>query len=72
MPLYTFKCPSCNKEKEVLQKMDEPEPICERCVKASCGIHVVEMKRQFTNSGGFKLKGDGWFKDGYTKSEKPK
>jgi predicted nucleic acid-binding Zn ribbon protein len=28
------------------------------------------MKRQFTNSGGFKLKGDGWFKDGYTKDNK--
>ena len=43
MPFYTFKCPSCNKEKEVLQKMNEPEPVCERCVNASCGVHIVEM-----------------------------
>ena len=52
--------------------MNEPEPVCERCVNASCGTHIVEMKRQFTSSGGFELKGGGWFKDGYTKSEKPK
>ena len=52
--------------------MNEPEPVCERCIKASCGTHIVEMKRQFTSSGGFELKGGGWFKDGYTKSEKPK
>ena len=72
MPFYTFKCPSCNKEQEVLQKMNEPEPVCERCINASCGVHVIEMKRQYTNSGGFKLKGGGWFNDGYTKPEKPK
>jgi len=30
------------------------------------------MERVFSNNGGFKLKGGGWFKDGYTKPEKPK
>ena len=47
MPLYTFKCPSCNKEQEVLQKMNEPEPVCEKCASASCGVHIVEMERLF-------------------------
>jgi predicted nucleic acid-binding Zn ribbon protein len=72
MPFYTFKCPSCCKEENILQGMDKPIPICQKCTDASCGVHLPKMKRQYTNSGGFKLKGDGWFKDGYTKSDKPK
>ena len=37
MPFYTFKCPSCDKEKEVLQKMNDKPPICDG----------VEMKRVY-------------------------
>ena len=37
MPFYTFKCPSCKKEKEVLQSMNDKPPICEG----------VKMKRVF-------------------------
>ena len=29
MPFYTFKCPSCKKEKEVLQGMNDKPPICD-------------------------------------------
>ena len=72
MPIYTFKCPSCNRVEDITQSMKAATPVCQRCVSASCGVHIVEMKRQFTSSGGFKLKGGGWYKDGYTKPEKPK
>ena len=37
MPFYTFKCPSCEKEKDVLQGMNDKPPICDG----------VEMKRIF-------------------------
>lgn len=37
MPFYTFKCPKCKKEKEVLQSMNESAPMCDG----------VEMKRKF-------------------------
>tara|TARA_Y100000361_G_scaffold150971_1_gene167521 strand:- start:368 stop:544 length:177 start_codon:yes stop_codon:yes gene_type:complete len=37
MPFYTFKCPSCKKEKEVLQGMSDKAPKCDG----------VEMKRIF-------------------------
>ena len=37
MPFYTYKCPSCDKEKEVLQKINEKPPKCDG----------VEMKRIF-------------------------
>ena len=33
MPLYTFKCPKCNYEKEVIQKMDDRPPLCKKCKK---------------------------------------
>jgi len=75
MPVYTFKCLSCNQIKDVLQKMKDTNPICERCADSSCGVHIVEMKRQFNKDMSFQLKGDGWHKDGYStpiKSEKPK
>ena len=37
MPFYSYKCPSCKKEKEVLQNMNDKAPICDG----------VEMKRVF-------------------------
>jgi putative FmdB family regulatory protein len=37
MPFYTYKCPSCDKEKEVLQKMNDKPPLCDG----------VKMKRIF-------------------------
>ena len=47
MPFYTFKCPSCNKEQDILQSMKSPNPVCKRCVEASCGTHTPEMERIF-------------------------
>ena len=45
MPFYTFKCPSCKVEKDILQGMNDPTPICKKCSKASVGIHEPEMER---------------------------
>ena len=45
MPFYTFKCPSCNKEQEILQSITSANPVCERCIKASCGLHIPTMER---------------------------
>ena len=40
MPFYTFKCPSCKKDKEVLQGMNDDVPICDG----------VKMKRVFKST----------------------
>ena len=40
MPFYTFKCPSCNKEEDVLQSMNADAPKCKKC-------NTIEMKRVF-------------------------
>ena len=46
MPFYTFKCPECNKVKDVLQGMNDDVPLCDKCTKM-VPRHIVEMKRVF-------------------------
>ena len=58
MPLYEFGCDECGKSVERLQKYDDPAPGCEQC--------AVSMKRRVGRTS-FKLKGDGWARDGYGK-----
>ena len=36
MPFYTFKCPNCNIEKDILQSMDSPNPKCLDCGECGC------------------------------------
>jgi len=32
MPIYEYKCPKCNKTKEVIRRMDEQDPeLCPEC-----------------------------------------
>jgi len=66
MPIYAYRCSSCNFEQDVMQKMaDAPLTTCPEC-KAEA------FAKQLT-APGFQLKGSGWyatdFKGG---SSKPK
>jgi len=58
MPIYEYKCKTCEKTKEKLQNHNDPAPKCEKCQK--------EMVRQISRPD-FHLKGGGWYKDGYQK-----
>jgi len=71
MPFYTFKCPSCNKEEEILQTMKAPKPVCKRCVEASCGMHIPEMERVFGETAKPQFKGSGFYETDYKKKDKP-
>ena len=71
MPLYTYKCPSCCQTREILQSVKEPDPVCKRCVEASCGVHIPEMERVFGNIGKPQFKGSGFYETDY-KNPKPK
>ena len=52
---------------------DFKEPLCPTCCyNPEAQGKYERMKKVISETGGFKLKGDGWFKDGYSKSEKPK
>lgn len=55
MPIYNFKCKSCENTQSKMQKFDAPPPPCEKCGK--------ETERVLAQ-GSFILKGSGWFKTG--------
>jgi predicted nucleic acid-binding Zn ribbon protein len=74
MPFYTFQCRTCGLEETKTRNMgDFKEPLCPTCCyNPEAQGKYERMKKVISETGGFKLKGDGWFKDGYSKSEKPK
>lgn len=64
MPLYEYICAKCGFEFEEIQKFSD-KPI-KKCPK--CSALKVEKKVSQT---AFQLKGEGWYKDGYSRpSEK--
>ena len=69
MPFYTFKCPSCKKEEEILQSMNSKLPLCKSCDLEN---HIVEMKRVFKNISKPQFKGKGFYETDYKTKEKPK
>jgi putative FmdB family regulatory protein len=58
MPIYIFGCIQCGNEFEKIQSMKENNPECPEC--------RGEVRRLISKSS-FRLKGDGWEKDGYQK-----
>ena len=59
MPLYEYECKKCQSRLERLQSMNDDS-------LAVCPICKIEMKRQVGITS-FRLKGSGWYKDGYQK-----
>lgn len=54
MPIYEYKCDMCGNTFDYLQKMsDDPKTKCENCNRSTL--------RKVISSGGFKLKGTGWY-----------
>ena len=75
MPFYTFKCPKCNYEKEVMQKMDDEPPNCKFCTKM-VPRNFVEMERVWKSNARPRFKGAGFYDTEYKNlakiSKKPK
>jgi putative FmdB family regulatory protein len=58
MPIYEYRCESCNKELEAIQKFsDKPLKTC-----PECGGRLAKL----ISSTSFVLKGSGWYADGYS------
>ena len=55
---------------EVLQSMTSANPVCQRCVTSSCGIHIPEMERVFKSIGKAKFKGSGFYETDYKNKDK--
>ena len=65
MPIYEYKCDLCNGMWEEIQKFsDDPLTVCKSCEKED-GTHKILPGQMI-----FILKGDGWYKDGYSSSQK--
>ena len=56
MPLYDFVCPNCGQTKEKFIKLNEQEPVCDKC---------NSRMRKAISAPAFILKGGGWYKDLY-------
>ena len=57
MPMYEYKCESCDNQFELRQKFsDPPATVCPQC-----GGHVSKL----ISSAAFALKGGGWYNEGY-------
>jgi len=62
MPMYEYRCTSCEKQFEVRQKFsDPPVTVC-----PDCGGAVTKL----ISSAAFALKGGGWYSEGYDSSSK--
>ena len=59
MPIYEYQCPKCKKTIEIIQKVNDPPPMCHG-----------KMKKLISKST-FHLKGSGWYKTDYQEKGKP-
>lgn len=65
MPIYEYRCESCNFEFEKLQKMsDAPLLECPECQQSA-------LKKKIS-AAGFRLSGGGWYETDFKKGDKKK
>ena len=63
MPIYKFKCTECQHEFTLIRKMsDNSEVLCENCSS--------NLTNKLISKSSFTLKGNGWYKDGYSEKSK--
>ncbi len=61
MPIYQYVCPECKQEIEIIQKINDEPPTCNKC--------KIKFKKIISNCS-FVFKGSGWGADGYSKDKK--
>ena len=60
MPIYEYRCDNCGHDLEAFQRLSEsPLRDCPACQQASLIKKI--------SAAGFRLKGGGWYADGYDK-----
>ena len=65
MPIYEYRCGSCQQELETIQKISDP-PLTD-C--PSCGEPALQKK---ISAAGFRLKGSGWYETDFKTSGQKK
>ena len=75
MPLYEYECQKCGNKFEKIVKFNSPNPTCTLAIP-TVDNNVLERcdgeTKKLISKSNFKLKGEGWYKDGYTKSSTTK
>ncbi len=62
MPIYEYRCQSCQHELEKLQKLSDPALIdCPQCGKPAL--------TKLISAAGFRLKGGGWYETDFKKDK---
>ena len=63
MPIYEYRCESCEQTLEALQRMsDEPLKLCPSCGK--------ETLSKIVSAASFRLKGGGWYETDFKTGKK--
>ena len=63
MPIYEYRCDSCNHEMEAVQKIsDEPLVNCPACDN--------DTLKKIISAAGFRLKGGGWYETDFKSGKK--
>ena len=60
MPIYEYRCQSCNHDLEVMQKLSDPE-------LSDCPACGQPQLKKLISTVGFRLKGSGWYETDFKK-----
>ena len=63
MPIYEYRCESCNHEMEAVQKISEDSLV--KC--PACGNDTL---KKIISAAGFRLKGGGWYETDFKSGKK--
>jgi putative FmdB family regulatory protein len=61
MPIYRYKCQNFGHEVEEILSFSNSE----KYLQTVCPVCLTKSYKKIVNSTTFKLKGKGWYKDGY-------
>lgn len=62
MPIYEYRCQSCNHDLEVMQKMSDPE-------LSDCPACGQPQLKKLISAVAFRLKGSGWYETDFKKGQ---
>src|SRR4051794_15292025 len=65
MPIYEYRCASCNHELETLQKFSDP-------ALTQCPACHTDSLKKLVSAAGFHLKGTGWYATDFKGGSKSK
>ena len=63
MPIYEYRCESCNHEMEAVQKISEESLV-------TCPDCANDTLKKIISAAGFRLKGGGWYETDFKSGKK--